>query len=74
MGRGPPRGARTDFDAAVEGWRELRTDDGASFDKEIDVDASALSPLVTWGTTPAMVVPVTERRARAARRRRPSAR
>jgi len=52
--------APEDFDAAVEGWRELRTDDGASFDKEIDVDASALSPLVTWGTTPAMVVPVTE--------------
>ncbi|HET8757341.1 MAG TPA: 3-isopropylmalate dehydratase large subunit [Solirubrobacteraceae bacterium] len=52
--------APADFDAAVEGWRELRTDDGASFDKEIDVDAGALSPLVTWGTTPAMVVPVTE--------------
>jgi len=54
-------GAPRDFDAAVEAWRELRTDDGASFDKEIRVDASALSPLVTWGTTPAHVVPVTER-------------
>src|ERR687885_196146 len=52
--------APQDFEAAVTGWRELRTDDGASFDKEIEVDASALSPLVTWGTTPAMVVPVTE--------------
>ena len=41
-------------------WRDLRTDDGASFDKEIDVDAGALSPLVTWGTNPGMVVPVTE--------------
>ena len=41
-------------------WRELRTDEGAGFDKEIDVDASALSPLVTWGTNPGMVVPVTE--------------
>jgi 3-isopropylmalate/(R)-2-methylmalate dehydratase large subunit len=40
-------------------WRELRTDDGASFDKEIVVDAAALSPQVTWGTTPGMVVPVT---------------
>src|SRR3954452_20339612 len=39
--------APEDFEAAVAGWRELRTDDGASFDKEIDVDASALSPLVT---------------------------
>jgi 3-isopropylmalate/(R)-2-methylmalate dehydratase large subunit len=41
-------------------WRDLRTDEGATFDKEIDVDAGALSPLVTWGTTPGMVVPVTE--------------
>jgi 3-isopropylmalate/(R)-2-methylmalate dehydratase large subunit len=41
-------------------WRDLHTDDGATFDKEIVVDASALSPLVTWGTTPGMVVPVTE--------------
>jgi 3-isopropylmalate/(R)-2-methylmalate dehydratase large subunit len=53
-------GAPEDFDAAVEHWRTLHTDDGATFDKEIDVDASALSPLVTWGTTPGMVVPVTE--------------
>jgi len=41
-------------------WRELHTDDGASFDREIVVDASALSPQVTWGTTPEMVVAVTE--------------
>jgi 3-isopropylmalate/(R)-2-methylmalate dehydratase large subunit len=41
-------------------WRSLTTDDGASFDKEIEVDAAALSPMVTWGTTPGMVVPVTE--------------
>ena len=53
-------GAPEDLDAAIEQWRELRTDDGASFDREITVDAGALSPLVTWGTTPAMVVPVTE--------------
>jgi 3-isopropylmalate/(R)-2-methylmalate dehydratase large subunit len=52
--------APEDFDAAVAAWRELRTDDGAPFDTEIDVDASALSPLVTWGTNPGMVVPVTE--------------
>jgi 3-isopropylmalate/(R)-2-methylmalate dehydratase large subunit len=52
--------APKDFDAAVSEWRTLHTDDGASFDKEVDVDAAALSPLVTWGTTPAMVVPVTE--------------
>jgi 3-isopropylmalate/(R)-2-methylmalate dehydratase large subunit len=52
--------APADFDEAVARWRELRTDEGASFDKQVDVDASALSPLVTWGTTPAMVIPVTE--------------
>jgi 3-isopropylmalate/(R)-2-methylmalate dehydratase large subunit len=40
-------------------WRDLRTDDGADFDKVVEVDASALAPQVTWGTTPGMVVPVT---------------
>jgi 3-isopropylmalate/(R)-2-methylmalate dehydratase large subunit len=43
-----------------EEWLELPTDDGASFDREVDVDASAISPMVTWGTTPGMVVPVTD--------------
>jgi 3-isopropylmalate/(R)-2-methylmalate dehydratase large subunit len=42
-----------------EEWRGLSTDAGASFDEEIVVDASGLSPMVTWGTTPGMVVPVT---------------
>jgi 3-isopropylmalate/(R)-2-methylmalate dehydratase large subunit len=42
------------------GWRELSSDDGASFDEEITVDASALSPMVTWGTNPGMVVQVTD--------------
>jgi 3-isopropylmalate/(R)-2-methylmalate dehydratase large subunit len=53
-------GAPEDFAEAVARWRELRTDDGATFDREITVDASALSPLVTWGTNPGQVVPVTE--------------
>jgi 3-isopropylmalate/(R)-2-methylmalate dehydratase large subunit len=57
--RGKP-GAPTDFDAAVERWRTLPTDDGASFDTEVEVDASATSPMVTWGTTPGMVVQVTD--------------
>jgi 3-isopropylmalate/(R)-2-methylmalate dehydratase large subunit len=52
--------APEDFEAAVEGWRELHTDDGAPFDREIDVDAAALSPLVTWGTNPGMVIGVTD--------------
>jgi 3-isopropylmalate/(R)-2-methylmalate dehydratase large subunit len=51
--------APADFAEAVERWRTLHTDDGASFDREITVDAGALSPLVTWGTTPAQVVSVT---------------
>jgi 3-isopropylmalate/(R)-2-methylmalate dehydratase large subunit len=51
--------APEDMDAAIAGWNELYTDDGSSFDKEILVDASALSPQVTWGTTPEMVAPVT---------------
>ena len=33
-------------------WRELRSDPGAVFDREIDLDASALEPMVTWGTSP----------------------
>jgi 3-isopropylmalate/(R)-2-methylmalate dehydratase large subunit len=52
--------APEDLDEAVESWRELRTDEGAEFDREVVVDAGALSPMVTWGTTPGMVVPVTE--------------
>jgi 3-isopropylmalate/(R)-2-methylmalate dehydratase large subunit len=43
----------------VDEWRALRTDDGASFDREVVIDASQLSPQVTWGTTPEMVAPVT---------------
>jgi 3-isopropylmalate/(R)-2-methylmalate dehydratase large subunit len=44
----------------VDEWLALRTDEGARFDREVVVDASAISPMVTWGTTPGMVVPVTE--------------
>ncbi|MEA2492143.1 MAG: 3-isopropylmalate/(R)-2-methylmalate dehydratase large subunit [Thermoleophilaceae bacterium] len=40
-------------------WRELHSDEGAGFDREIVVDASALDPQVTWGTSPEMVVGVT---------------
>jgi len=53
-------GAPADMEAAVAEWRALRTDEGASFDREITVDASALSPLVTWGTNPGQVVGVAE--------------
>ncbi|MBA3525140.1 MAG: 3-isopropylmalate dehydratase large subunit [Geodermatophilaceae bacterium] len=40
------------FDAAVDHWRTLRTDDDAVFDAEVVIDAAALTPFVTWGTNP----------------------
>jgi 3-isopropylmalate/(R)-2-methylmalate dehydratase large subunit len=43
----------------LDEWRELRTDEGAAFDREVTINASQLSPQVTWGTTPGMVVDVT---------------
>ena len=57
--RGKP-GAPEDFAAAEARWRELPTEEGAGFDEEIDVDAAAISPMVTWGTNPGMVVQVTD--------------
>jgi 3-isopropylmalate/(R)-2-methylmalate dehydratase large subunit len=56
---GAPRGA--ELESAIDGWRALRTDEGAAFDHEVLVDASALSPQVTWGTNPGMVRAVTEK-------------
>ncbi len=56
--RGRP-GAPDDFDAAVARWRELRTEDGARFDKEVEIDAAKIAPMVTWGTTPGQVTQVT---------------
>ena len=41
-------------------WRSLSTDADASFNRDVVVDAAAISPMVTWGTTPGMVVPVTD--------------
>jgi 3-isopropylmalate/(R)-2-methylmalate dehydratase large subunit len=56
--RGRP-GVPDDFDAAVAEWRKLPTEAGASFDREVEVNAAELSPMVTWGTNPGMVVEVT---------------
>jgi 3-isopropylmalate/(R)-2-methylmalate dehydratase large subunit len=53
-------GVPEDFDAAVVRWRQLPTEEGASFDTEVEIDAGELSPMVTWGTNPGMVVQVTE--------------
>ena len=54
-----PKGA--DWEAAVERWRELPTDEDASFDRSISFDASELTPMVTYGTNPGMGFPITER-------------
>ena len=54
-----PKGAA--WEKALDHWRSLTTDAGAGFDGEIDLDATKLEPHVTWGTTPAQVVPVTGR-------------
>jgi 3-isopropylmalate/(R)-2-methylmalate dehydratase large subunit len=51
-------GAPADFEAALDRWRSLPSDPGATFDTEITVDTGALSPQVTWGTNPGQVVPV----------------
>ncbi|HEY3491599.1 MAG TPA: aconitase family protein, partial [Solirubrobacterales bacterium] len=53
--------APADFEAAMARWRELPTDPEASFDTEVEVDASGISPMVTWGTNPGQVVEVTDR-------------
>jgi 3-isopropylmalate/(R)-2-methylmalate dehydratase large subunit len=52
-----PRGP--DWDRAVEHWRNLRSDDGAQYDRVVEIDASRLEPMITYGTNPGMVVPIT---------------
>ena len=60
--RGRPQVPQGDaFDAAVEEWSTLKTDDGSKFDELVKVDATALEPMVSWGTNPGMVMPVTGR-------------
>jgi 3-isopropylmalate/(R)-2-methylmalate dehydratase large subunit len=51
-----PQGAA--WDAALEHWRSLPTDPGAVFDREVTLDADALTPFVTWGTNPAQAAPL----------------
>jgi 3-isopropylmalate/(R)-2-methylmalate dehydratase large subunit len=51
-----PKGA--EWDAAVEHWRGLVTDDDATFDKEVVLDAAEITPFVTWGTNPGQGVPL----------------
>lgn len=51
-----PQGA--DWDAAVADWRTLYTDDDATFDKEVVIDAATIEPHVSWGTNPGQVAPI----------------
>ena len=57
----PGAAGGAELESEIERWSELRSDEGAAFDSELVVDASALSPQVTWGTNPGMVRAVTER-------------
>ena len=50
-----------DFDAAVERWKQLPTDEGATYDRTLQLDAVDIAPQVTWGTNPGMVTDVTGR-------------
>jgi 3-isopropylmalate/(R)-2-methylmalate dehydratase large subunit len=51
-----PKGAA--WDEAEAYWRSLPSDDGATFDRTVEIDASALEPMITYGTNPGMVVPI----------------
>ena len=51
-----PNGA--DFDRAVEQWSMMTTDAGSSFDKDVSLDAAAIAPIVTWGTSPEDALPI----------------
>jgi 3-isopropylmalate/(R)-2-methylmalate dehydratase large subunit len=54
-----PKGA--EWQRALEKWRALATDDGARFDREASLDASAVAPMVTWGTSPEDALPIDAR-------------
>jgi len=58
--KGRPRAPAGEmWDKAVAHWRGLRTDEGAQFDKVIALDAAKIAPVVTWGTSPEDVLPIT---------------
>jgi len=60
--KGKPMSPKGDkWDKAVEYWKTLKTDEGAVFDKEINLDASEISPMITWGTSPQDVITIDEK-------------
>ncbi|MFO7245902.1 MAG: 3-isopropylmalate dehydratase large subunit [Thermaerobacter sp.] len=59
---GRPRAPRgRDWERALDWWQSLPSDPGAAYDRSVEVDVSDLAPMVTWGTNPGQVVPVTGR-------------
>jgi len=59
--RGRPRAPKgADWDKALAYWETLKTDPGAVYDKVIEIDASSIAPLVTWGTSPEDVLAITD--------------
>jgi len=54
-----PKGAA--WNAAIERWRDLHTDEGAQFDRTVIIDATRIAPMITFGTNPGMGIPVTAR-------------
>ena len=56
----PKSPKKSNWDRAVENWKKLKSDQGAKFDKEVEIRGEDISPMVTWGTSPQDVVSVTE--------------
>ncbi len=54
-----PKGG--EFEKAIEFWKTLQTDPDAEFDKEVHIDATKLSPYISWGTNPSQVAPLSSR-------------
>jgi 3-isopropylmalate/(R)-2-methylmalate dehydratase large subunit len=52
-----PHGA--DWDRAIARWKQLPSDEGASYDKQVEIDAGRLEPMITFGTSPGMGIPIT---------------
>jgi 3-isopropylmalate/(R)-2-methylmalate dehydratase large subunit len=52
-----PQGAA--WDAAIENWKKLPSDEGAHYDKVVNLDAAKIAPTITWGTSPEDVLPIT---------------
>ncbi len=59
--RGRPRAPQGEaWDRALEQWNQLPTDPGARFDRSVEIDANTLEPMITYGTNPGMVVPISQ--------------